>query len=60
MRWLPLLLLGCACGAPTTPGPTGGTEQKAGACGRGFVVVNVDETDPVAFRKVQVQVFKQG
>lgn len=43
MRWLPLLLLGCACGAPTTPGPTGGTEQKAGACGRGFVVVNVDE-----------------
>jgi len=42
-RLTPWLLLCAACGAPGAPAPTGGTDQEAGACGRGFVVVNVDD-----------------
>lgn len=38
-----LLLLCAGCGASDAPPPTGGTDQEAGACGRGFVAVNVDE-----------------
>jgi hypothetical protein len=36
--------LGVACNAPDPPGSTGGTDEPAGECGRGIVVVSSDKS----------------